>query len=150
MYDSMDEDRSPQTVDTFCDRISQQKMQTQVLPIDFVFSSVCSSPDSKFKGTRDSKELPSKLQIQSQFTTVYFPSLGNVFSWALQIQETVQFRIISSPVPPHPTPLFFLPSVLACKPCCFNFFPVLPVLLEHFIFNSQLIWRSATLRFNCL
>lgn len=45
------------------------------------------------------------------------------------------------------SPLFLL-SALAYKPCYFNFFPVLPVLLEHFIFNSQLIWRSATLKFN--
>lgn len=62
-----------------------------------------------------------------------------------------QFSFRLSSLQCHPgLVFFFLPSVLACKPCCFNFFPVLPVLLEHFIFDSQLIWRRATPRFDCL
>lgn len=43
--------------------------------------------------------------------------------------------------------LLLLLSALAYKLSYFNFFPVLPVLLEHFIFNSKLIWNIAMVRF---
>lgn len=92
------------------------------------------------QGTENSEELSSKLQIPSRVIKIHVPGFGDSSSLITLVPLS----------PPPPLDFFLLPSALACKPCCFNFFPVLPVLLEHFIFNSQLIWRSATLRFNCL
>lgn len=129
-----------------------RKCKSKVLPIDFLFISVYSSPETKFKGTKASKELPSKLQVQSKFIKIHFPLTWKPLFLGLMNpgdSSVWDYLLSNAPTPPTPT-FFFLPSVLACKPCCFNFFPVLPVLLEHFIFDSQLIWRSATLRFNCL
>lgn len=78
-----------------------RKCKSKTLPIDFLFISVCSSQDTKFKGTKDSEELPSQQQTQSKVIKIHFP-FGNFFSWVLYIQETVQFRIIFSLITPPP------------------------------------------------
>lgn len=103
------------------------------------------------QGIENSEELSSKLQIPSRIIKKKPMSLDLESSPGSYKSRRQFISDHLGSIARHPPPrLFLLPSALACKPCCFNFFPVLPVLLEHFIFNSQLIWRSATLRFNCL
>ena len=74
-----------------------RKCKSKALPIDFPF---ISSQDTKFEGTKDSRELPSQLQTQSKFIKVRFPSLDNFSSRR-------QFTLgLSSLQWPPPTPTF--------------------------------------------
>lgn len=113
---------------------------------DFVFTYVLNFPNTTWKQkstskTQDKNEDHILLNLVLQ---VWKLLLMPFFFFATTNKIIIISRSISLP-PPFSSFSTGIQTMLF-----FNFFPVLPVLLEHFIFNSQLIWRSAMLKFNRL
>lgn len=85
-----------------------RKCKSKALPIDFLFVSVYSSPETKFKGTKDSKELPSKLQVQSKFIKIHFPLTWKpLFLGLMNPGDSSVWDYLLSNAPAPPTPTFF-------------------------------------------